>query len=111
MTSGRASFEFWLYRKTAESGLAAYLQGDPSQLEVGIRVDSRDGKLSYSTGTKNGTGLWTGTAYKLPVGEWQKISIVVDIDHQNYSARAGEVDLCEQVPFTAPRERFVESPA
>ena len=68
MTSGRCTFEFWLFRKSTESGIAAYLQGDPSELEAGVRVAAGEGKISYSTGTAKGTGQWIETAQTLPVG-------------------------------------------
>ncbi len=110
MTSGHAIFEFWLHRKTADSGIAAYLQGDPGELEVGVRIAPRDGKVFYSTGTHSGTGKWIETAQTLPVGEWHKLSIDVDIDHRIYSARIGDTKLCEHIPLTAPKERFVELP-
>jgi hypothetical protein len=113
MTSGRCVLEFWMRRSARESGLAAYLQGDRAEFEVGIRVGSGEGKLSYSTGTVRGAGQWVETAHVLPVGEWRKITITVDIDQRRYGAQLGErqgVTLCEAVPLAEPKERFVEQP-
>jgi hypothetical protein len=113
MTSGRSSFEFWVRRASAESGIAAFLQGDPSELEVGVRIAADSGKISFSTGTASGTGQWVATEHILPVGVWQKFRITVDLDQRYYGAQFGDAkvaSLCEQVPLSAPKERFVEQP-
>ena len=110
MTSGHAIFEFWIMRQSADSALAAFLQGDHSELEVGVRIAPGDGKISYSTGTEKGTGKWVETTHTMAVGEWTQFHIDVDIDRLHYSARMGETMLCDAVPLGAPKERFVELP-
>jgi hypothetical protein len=113
MTSGRCAFEFWLRRPSAESAIAAYLQGDNREFEVGLRVASGEGTLSYSTGTLRGAGQWVETSRKVPVGQWQKLTIEVDIDQLGYGARMGESNpstICERVPLSPPKERFIELP-
>jgi hypothetical protein len=110
MTSGHCTFEFWLLRKTAGSGIAAFLQGDSHELEVGVRVAPGTGQLSYSTGTERGTGKWVATERTLAVGEWQKLGIEVDIDHLQYTARVGEAVFGEHIPISAAKARIVEQP-
>ena len=110
MTSGHCSFEFWLRRKTAESGFIAYLQGDSHESEVGVRVAPKTGIVSYSTGTVRSAGKWHATERAAAVDEWQKISLDVDIDHLRYSAKVGDIVLAEHVPISPPKERIVEQP-
>ena len=101
MTSGRVTFTFWLYRDSTESGIAAYLQGDNSEFEVGLRVAPGTGKLSYSTGTQNGAGKWVETDQAIVVGRWEKLFLDVDIDHLRYDA------LGQTIPLSPPKPREV----
>jgi len=110
MTSGLATFDFWVLRKGADSALSAYLQGDMSEFEVGLRVAPGDGMISYSTGTLRGAGNWVETTHALPDGGWHKLSIEVDIDSRHYGARIGGTKLCEKIAIRPPKERFVELP-
>jgi hypothetical protein len=110
MTSGHAIFEFWIMRPSADSSAAAFLQGDNSELEVGVRIAPGTGKISYSTGTEKGTGKWVETPHTMGVGEWTQFHIDVDIDRLHYSARMSETKLCDSVPLGAPKKRFVELP-
>lgn len=108
MTSGRAVFEFWLLRQSADSSVAAFLQGDPTELEVGVRIAPGSGSISYSTGTEKGTGAWVETPHSMAVGEWVPFRIEVDIDQLRYSASTGATKLCDAVPLGKPKERTVE---
>lgn len=108
MTNGHAIFEFWIKRPDADSSVAAFLQGDPTQLEVGLRMAPAGGKISYSTGTVKGTGKWVETPHTMAVGEWTQFHIDVDIDQLTYSASMGANQLCANIPLTKPKERFVE---
>ena len=113
MTSGHCTFEFWLRRKSAESAVAAYLQGDNREFEVGLRVAPGDGRLSYSTGTLHGAGKWAETRITLPEGQWQKFTLDVDIDHLSYSGLMGDgktTALWGPVPLSAAKARTVELP-
>lgn len=110
MTSGHAIFEFWILRPSEESAVAAYLQGDTSELEVGVRIAPGDGKISFSTGTEKGTGKWVETKHMAPVGEWTPFHIDVDIGPLHYSASMGATKLCDAVPISPPKKRFVELP-
>ncbi len=113
MTSGHCNFEFWLYRKSAESSIAAYLQGDNREFEAGLKVAPGDGKVSYSTGTLHGAGVWVETRGVLPVGRWQKFTLDVDVDQLRYGGLMGDgqtTPLWAQVPISAPKERTVELP-
>lgn len=111
ITNGRCEFAFWLWRSSAGSGLAAYLQGDGTQCDVGVRVAPQTGRLSYSTGTKAGAGVWVETGHAVGIGQWEKLTITVDLDHRSYAADLGEhakTRICEGVPLVMPAERFVE---
>lgn len=113
VTCGRCVFEFWLLRMDAESGVAAWLQGDAHEQEVGLRVASRTGKVSYSTGMRNGAAQWQETNHVLPVGKWQRFSVQVDIDHLRYGAMMGDGSpegICRDVPISAPKPRTIEQP-
>jgi hypothetical protein len=110
MTSGHAIFECWIMRASPESSAAAFLQGDNSELEVGVRIAPGTGKVSYSTGTEKGTGKWVETPHTMAIGEWIKFHIDVDIDRLQYSASMSATRLCDAVPIGAPKKRFVELP-
>ncbi len=113
ITNGRCVFTFWLWRKSAEAGVAAYLQGDGTQCDVGVRIAPGTGRLSYSTGTKAGAGIWVETPHTIPVGEWRKLTITVNLELRSYVAEVGDAEkiaLCEPVPLVMPKERFVEQP-
>jgi hypothetical protein len=110
MTSGHAIFEFWIMRPSPESSVSAFLQGDNSELEAGVRIAPVTGKISYSTGTEKGTGKWVETPHTMTVGQWTKFHIDVDIDRLRYSASMSETKLCDAVPLGAPKKRFVELP-
>ncbi len=104
MTSGVASFTFWLWRGTEESGLCAYLQGDNREFEVGVRLAAKTGKLSYSTGTLNGAGQWVETDQILAAGHWHQVAMEVEIDQLRYRV------LGKTIPLARPQKRVVELP-
>ncbi len=113
MTSGHCTFEFWLMRKTADSAVAAYLQGDDRDFEAGLRVSPGDGRISYSVGTSHGAGDWRETRLALPAGKWQKFTLDVDIDHLRYSAITGDgaaSGLWMDVPLSPAKPRSAEQP-
>ncbi len=107
MTSGHAIFDFWIMRQDADSTVSAFLQGDNSQMEVGVNIAPGTGKISYSTGTEKGTGIWVETPHTMAVGEWTPFHIDVDLDQLRYSSSTGTTTLCADVPISPPKERFV----
>lgn len=107
MTSGHAIFDCWIMRQSVDSTVSAFLQGDNSQMEVGVRIAPGSGKISYSTGTERGTGKWVETPHTVAVGEWTPFHIDVDIDQLRYSAATATTTLCTDVPISPPKQRFV----
>jgi hypothetical protein len=105
ITNGVASFEFWLYRADDDGGATVYFQGDDYKTDVGLQVADNTGSVSYSNG-----GKWIAGSYSMPVGQWQKFTIKLDLDNQNYSAYAGSdnsVTLCSSVTYSVPESRFI----
>lgn len=109
ITNGVSSLDFWLQRKTADSGLSVMLQGDGTERDMALRIAPSTGKISYSTGAAIGGGFnWVETEYSVPVGSWQKLSIRVDIDKREYAAFMGETKpttICSGVALTMPKDR------
>ncbi|MHB9071411.1 MAG: family 10 glycosylhydrolase [Sedimentisphaerales bacterium] len=105
ITNGDVSFEFWLYRSKDESSVSVYFQSDDYEKDVGLHISHLTGKVSYSN-----AGKWTECSYDMPVGQWQKFTIKVNMDKQNYSAYAGDDEknqLCNDVKYSVPKSRQV----
>ena len=114
ITNGTCSFEFWLYRQNETSSLYVYLKsGDHLfqnvvELDVGLHIESLTGKLAYSD-----HGKWVFCDYAMPVGQWQKFTIKVNLDKQHYAAYAGtdeSVKLCGSIGYSIPKTSYVEMP-
>jgi hypothetical protein len=112
ITNGTATFEFWVYRATAGSGLLAYLQDTDVEHDVGLRITPGSGKLSYSTARKDGQPVWTDVDFVVPVGQWQRLEIGVDLDKRVYRGSAGEgqqaIELWKDIAIEDPGPRVVE---
>lgn len=105
ITNGTANFEFWLYRSMEESSVSVYFQSDDYEKDVGLQVAPLTGKISYSN-----AGKWTESSYDMPVEQWQKFTIAVDMDKQNYSAYAGDgekIEICNDIKYSVPKSRQV----
>jgi hypothetical protein len=106
ITNGLATLEFWVYRPDAASGLSAFVQGTPgggsqqllqdmgSDRDIAVRITPETGRLSYSR-SENGQSQWVDTQYDVPVGQWQRVSIVVDLDTGVYGGATSSGDNAE----------------
>jgi hypothetical protein len=115
MTCGQTEFDFWLDRDSEHSSVSAYLQNAVSaysaaeiegQRDIGLQVAAETGKILYSRG-----GGWAESSYALPIGQWQKFTIKVDLARGVYSAYAGDdasIELCKEIAVEKPKPRFVE---
>ena len=108
ITNGRCLFEFWLHRATDASCLSTYLQANGPERDIGLHVTPHTGAVCYSD-----CGRWVQSGYAMPVGEWQRLAIEVDLNKGCYSAYAGAdnaVALCRDVKYETPGARHVEQP-
>ncbi len=109
ITNGKCAYAFWVYRKSDRSGLITYLENRGGELDVGLKVESGTGEVSYTTGRSGGgNGTWVKSGYALPVGEWQRFSIDVDFNEATYAASAGpkgETLIGENIPYSPPPPR------
>jgi len=106
ITNGVSELEFWLFRQSEDSAVTAYLRGDSDETDIGLKIAAETGMVAYSN-----QGKWVGTPYSVPVGEWQKFTIKVDLDQRTYSAFLGQEKvpvLCEAVPLVIPKARIIE---
>ncbi len=112
ISSGTCSYSFWLQRESEDSGVITYLEDKGGELDVGIKVEPKTGVISYTTGRGvGGEGMWVPTAGMVPVGEWQRLEILVDFPKGSYSVRSGEAGgtlLAENIPYTPAKPRRVE---
>lgn len=109
ITNGTCEYSFWIYRASATSGVASYLEYKGGELDVGLHIDPASGLVSYTTGrSAGGTGTWKPTRWSVPVGVWQRFCIKVAFDKASYALFAGpdvETMLAENVPYTPPPAR------
>jgi hypothetical protein len=114
ITNGTALFEFWIYRDKASSGLQAYLQDSGAEHDVGVAVAPDSGKIAYSVASADGTASWSQTDHVVPVGEWQRIAIEVNLDEQNYRGLMGtgneQIELWSKAPIQPAKQRIIEHP-
>lgn len=112
VSSGTCNYSFWLYRETGDGGMITYLEDKGGELDVGLKVEPVTGLISYTTGRgPGGEGTWEPTKGTVPVGEWQRLEIVVDFPTQSYSVRLGEKEgtlLAEKIPYDPPKPRRIE---
>ena len=115
ITNGTCEFEFWLYRPDENSSVSVYLKSGAAlfqkasiELDVGLHIESLTGKLAYSD-----HGKWVSCDYAMPVGQWQKFTIKVNLDKQHYAAYAGtdqNIELCDKIGYSIPKVSYVELP-
>ena len=112
ISSGTCSYSFWIQRESVDSGIITYLEYKGGEMDVGLKIEPKTGLVSYTAGRgPGGTGIWKPTTGSVPVGEWQRLEIVVDFPKQSYSVRLGDKDavvLAENIPYAPPQPRRVE---
>jgi len=112
VSSGTCNYSFWVHRESEDSGIITYLENEGGELDVGLKVEPKTGLISYTTGRgPGGEGIWQPTTGTVPVGEWQRLEIVVDFPKQSYSVRLGEKEgtlLAENIPYAPPKPRRIE---
>lgn len=106
IANGTAGFEFWLYRDNDKSSITALFTGDISnEKDVGLRIEPKTGQISYASGKE-----WIRTDHVLPLQQWQKFVIEVNVDELTYAAHGGneKISICKDVKFAAAQERLIE---
>ncbi len=91
ITNGIFTFEFWLYRADINSGISVFPQYErytDTGLNVGLNVPSGSALATVKL-WRSDTQTWTNTTYQMPVGQWQKFTIEVNVDAKTYMAYAG----------------------
>lgn len=113
ITNGVTRFEFWVYRASQDSGITAYLQDTGKEHDVGLNVEPGSGNISYSVGRGDATE-WKRVDFTVPIGQWQRLMIDVDLDARVYHGYAGDektpTTLWRDVPVEAPAQRYYEHP-
>ena len=92
ISNGTFTLEFWLYRADATSSISVWPQYDrytDTGLNVGLAIPG-GGVLSPVQLWRSDLGAWVNTTYKMPVGQWQKFTLEVDVDAKTYNGYAGE---------------------
>ncbi len=111
ITNGTATFEFWVYRDSKDSSLSALLQDTGSERDVALKIAPGSGKVSYSTARREGSAAWTEVDFAVPVRQWQRLAIEVDLDRRVYHGYAGEgqraASLWRDVPIEQPKSRRI----
>jgi hypothetical protein len=111
ITNGKTVFEFWVYRDSAESALSAFLQETDGERDVGLRIAPDSGKVSYSVAKQGSEPAWTEADFTVPVRQWQRLMIEVNLDRRVYSGYASEGQsarpLWRDVAIEQPKPRRV----
>lgn len=110
ITNGLTNFTYWVYRSDETSGVSAYIQNTGSEMDVALNVAPHTGVISYSTGREADHGKWVKTEHSVPVGQWVRLEMAIDLDRGVYSAFAGdnsELVLGKDIPLEKPERRFV----
>lgn len=112
ITNGKAVFEFWVYRESEQSGISAHLQDKDTDGDVAIKIAPGTGKVSCAIAKNGGDFAWKEAAFTVPVKQWQRFAIEVDLDHRVYSGRTGEGTdatlLWREVGIAHPPPRVIE---
>src|SRR6476660_9188562 len=102
MLKGKAEFDFRVYRESADSSVTAYLQdSNDGRNDVGIKINPGTGRLSFSQG-----GKWTMSDVTVPVQQWSKIKIALDLGALTYSAylsSAQDQVVCQNIAYPLPK--------
>jgi hypothetical protein len=110
--NGVFSLEFWLYRATGDSAISIWPQYNgytDTGLNIGISIGSGNGNEPEAPVNVWGYGHYFYTFYDMPVGQWQKFTIVVNVDAKTYSAYAGvdrAIELVNNMPYTTTLNYF-----
>jgi len=105
IANGKARFEFWIFRDTAQSGITANFSGKINhEKDVSLKIDPGTGRVSYASGAE-----WIATNHNIPVKQWRQLAMDVDVDKLIYSAYLGDgTVICENIKVAPPKERIVE---
>lgn len=110
ITNGLTTFTYWVYRPEENAGgLSAYIQDTGAEMDTGLNVAPGSGVVSYSTGRQADHGQWVATDYVVPVGQWTRLTMEIDLDRFVYSSFAGddrEIELGKDIPLVKPEKRF-----
>ncbi len=91
IANGTCALEFWLYRADTNSGISVFPQYDrytDTGLNLGLNVPSGSALAVVQLWRSDIQG-WVNTAYQMPVGQWQKFTIDINVDAKTYMAYAG----------------------
>jgi len=105
IANGKAEFSWWIYRSEAGSSGEFFFSGNAGyEKDVGLRIEPQSGRVTYKQGEE-----WKPTEGSVPLKEWTRLAIKVDVDALRYSATLGEAgtELCSEVPIGPAKERFV----
>ena len=86
LSSGYATFEFWVCRKTSQGELFVNLRNfNQAVYEVGIWIKAGTGLIYKKVGA-----TWVDTGVALNPGVWHKVTYKLDLDSKQYSVYTGE---------------------
>jgi hypothetical protein len=105
IVNGLCEFDFWVYRPDESSSLSVLLQSEKLERDIGLRIDPLTGFVSYSQ-----AGVWIPSKHVVPSGQWQKLSIRVDLERGGYSAfggAAGVLEICRDIDWIPPQPRTI----
>ena len=110
ISSGSCEFSFWMFRPDAKSGAVAYLQYDidtANRFDVGLYISEGDASTIYF----RNAGQNVASKATFPIGEWQRLLINVDLEHNTYSAEIaadGQAarPICRDVKYNSKHNAF-----
>lgn len=91
ISNGTYTLEFWLYRDDIDSAINVwpqYTRYTDTGLNIGLNIPGGSASAIVQL-WRSDISAWTNTTYSLPVGQWQKFTLEVDVDAQTYMAYAG----------------------
>ena len=105
ISNGKAELSFWTYRETDRTSLTVYFNGNANhERDVALRIAPKTGRVSLAEGEE-----WIDSEAVVPVQQWTRVAIAVDVDRRSYTASVGEESrtIREAIPFAPPAERTV----
>lgn len=110
ISSGSCQLDFWVLRPEAQSAFVAYLQYDfdpANRFEVGLYVPPGDAGAIYFYEA----GKSIASKATLPVGEWQRVSLIVNLERRVYSAEVATAggdarQICRNVKYKSQHNAF-----
>ncbi len=105
IVNGTARLSFYVYRGAEANSLSVYFSGNSAfERDVAVRIAQTTGQISCANGTD-----WKETETVVPLKQWYRVTMDLDLESKTYSVRAGSDDriIASGMPIAPAAERFV----